>query len=211
MSLSSTERYRQVALLHATSINQGFLATLGVPFLALMYRAIDQADGSVLITEERDDRIMGFVSGAVGMGPVYRRMVRHPLRLMASLAPSLVRPRRLWRVLETIRYSRGTTKSADWPDAELLSIAVEPLMRGTGLAERLYRRLENHFVEQGKPAFRIIVGKALEPAHRYYRRMGAIPIGAIEVHAGETSIVYVHRLAERGGQGSSDSGKSENS
>ena len=198
-------------MLHAASINQGFLATLGVRFLSLMYRAIDQADGSVLITEEQDGRVMGFVSGAVGMGPVYRRMVRHPLRLMASLAPSLVRPKRLWRILETIRYSRGAKNSADWPDAELLSIAVDSSMRGTGLSERLYRRLENHFVEQGKPAFRIIVGKALEPAHRYYRRMGAIPIGSIEVHAGEESVVYVHCPVERGGQTPPASGKSENS
>ena len=34
------ERYRQVAALHATSIDQGFLSTLGEPFLALMYRAL---------------------------------------------------------------------------------------------------------------------------------------------------------------------------
>ena len=196
--MSPTDRYRQVASLHAASINQGFLATLGVPFLSLMYRSIDQAEGSVLLIEEQDGRVVGFVSGASGMGPIYRRMIRHPLRLLLSLAPSLVRPKRLWRILETFRYSRGNARPADWPDAELLSIAVEPEMRGKGVSERLYRRLEDHFKRQGKPAFRIIVGKALGPAHRYYQRMGAVPIGLVEVHAGEESIVYVHRLADKG-------------
>lgn len=211
MTVPPSERYRQVAELHAASINQGFLATLGVPFLSLMYRAIDRAHDSVLLTEVNNNRVVGFVSGAVGMGPIYREMLCHPLRLMWSLAPSLVRPSRIWRILETLRYSRGKETPKDWPDAELLSIAVDPVMRGKGLAELLYRRLEDHFIEQGRPAFRIIVGKALAPAHRYYRRMGAVPIGTIEVHAGEESIVYVHRLAETGYGASSASGKIEKS
>lgn len=198
MMLSPSERYRQVAKLHASNINQGFLATLGVPFLSLMYQAIDEGEQSVLLTEESGNQIVGFVSGAVGMVPIYRNMLRHPLRLTASLVPSIVRPGRLWRILETLRYSRGRANPAGWPDAELLSIAVHPRVRGTGLSERLYRRLGDHFLNLGVPAFRIVVGKALGPAHRYYLRMGATPIGKVEVHAGEESIVYVHRLADRG-------------
>lgn len=209
MTLSPSARYRQVASLHAVSIDQGFLATLGVPFLSLLYRAIDTTSESVLITEESNGRVVGFVSGAIGMGPIYRQMFRHPVQLAASLAPSLLRPSRFWRILETFWYSKGNAKPAEWPDAELLSIAVEPEMRGTGLSERLYRRLEEHFMRQGTPAFRIIVGRALGPAHRYYQRMGAVPIGSIEVHAGEESIVYVHHLADKGEDARSASFKSE--
>lgn len=189
--MTPAERYRQVAVLHAANIDQGFLATLGVPFLALMYRALDEAEESVLLTEEQGGRVVGFVSGGEGMGAIYRRMLRYPVRLGLSLLPSLVRPKRLKRILEILRYGVNATDVHDLPNAELLSIAVDASVRGTGISERLYRRLQTHFSGRGVGAFRIVVGDSLAPAHRYYQKMGAKPVGRIEVHAGEGSVVYV--------------------
>lgn len=189
------QRYREVAALHAANINQGFLATLGVPFLALMYRAIDEATHSVLLVEEQGGRVIGFVSGGLGMGPIFRRMLRHPIRLGFSLLPSLLNPKRLKRIIEIVRYGSGSGGPSGMPHAELLSIAVDPFARGNGVAERLYGRLQAHFAERGVPAFRITVGDSLAPAHRYYQRMGAKPVGRVEVHAGEGSVVYVQQIA----------------
>jgi len=196
--MTPAERYRQVAVLHAANIDQGFLATLGVPFLALMYRALDEAEGSVLLTEEQDGRVVGFVSGGEGMGAIYRRMLRYPVRLGLSLLPSLARPKRpkrLKRILEILRYSGGASTGQDLPHAELLSIAVDASVRGTGVAERLYRQLQAHFSQRGVGAFRIVVGDSLAPAHRYYQKMGAKPTGRIEVHEGEGSVVYLQEIA----------------
>lgn len=192
--MTPAERYRQVAVLHATNIDQGFLATLGVPFLALMYRALDEAEESVLLTEEQGGRVLGFVSGGLGMGAIYRRMLRHPFRLALALLPSMVRPRRVIRILEILRYG-GSAGAADLPHAELLSIAVDPVARGTGVSERLYRRLSEAFGRRGLASFKIVVGESLAPAHRYYRRMGAVPVAHVEVHAGERSVVYLQVIA----------------
>ena len=189
--------YDQVAALHRSCIGQGFLATLGVPFLSLMYQAIDESDTAVLLTEQREGRIVGFVSGCVGMKAIYRRMIRSPFRLARALLPSLVRPACLAKVLDILRYDGGAASSKpDWPRAELLSIAVAPEARGSGVAETLYRDLASHFFAVGEPAFRIVVGDALQPAHRFYQRMGAIPVGRIEVHPGEGSVLYVHNQVE---------------
>ena len=75
----STKRddYRCVAKLHAASIDQGFLSTLGPRFLALLYRAIDESPDSVLILAREDDQVVGFVAGTLDMGPVYRGLLRH--------------------------------------------------------------------------------------------------------------------------------------
>ena len=194
--------YRQVAALHAANINQGFLATLGEPFLALMYRAIDEAPDSILIVEERDERVIGFVSGGVGMGGIYRKMFQRPVGLAVALLPSLLRPARVWRILEILRYvkQRGPhgpeACPVELPSAELLSIAVAAEARGSGVSERLYRQLEARFREAAVGAFKITVGDALAPAHRFYRKMGARPVGRIEVHRGEGSVVYVQGLKE---------------
>jgi ribosomal protein S18 acetylase RimI-like enzyme len=78
--------------------------------------------------------------------------------------------------------------------AELLSIAVDPPFRGRGHAERLYTELSAYFAERGLAEFKIVVGAALAPAHRFYRRMGAVPVAEIEVHKGAASTVYVQQL-----------------
>ncbi len=190
--------HRQAAALHAANIDRGFLATLGIPFLSLMYRAIDEAEGSVLLTELRDGRVCGFVAGGLGMTAIYRRMLRHPIRLGWALLPVLFKPSVWRRIFDILRYGRSTPSSVDLPNAELLSIAVAPEVRGSGVAESLYRRLECHFRQQGVDAFKITVGDVLTSAHRFYARMGAVVAGKVEVHAGEPSTVFLHDLGRRG-------------
>src|SRR5690625_4140065 len=103
--MNRDRRYREVAELHVRCLDQGFLATLGVRFLALMYEAMDRADTVTLITEEREGRLVGFITGGTGMGPIYKRMLRSPVRLGLALAPALVRPAKVRRILEILRYS----------------------------------------------------------------------------------------------------------
>lgn len=188
------ERYRQVARLHVRCLDQGFLATLGEGFLALMYEAIDRADGATLLVAEEDGRVQGFITGGVGMGPIYRRMMRSPMRLGLALAPAMLRPAKVRRILDIVRYSGDGGLPDGLPDAELLSLAVAPEWRGKSVAEGLYQRLVEDFRKRGVGAFRITVGETLAPAHRFYQRMGASVAGEVEVHGGEKSKVYVHRV-----------------
>ncbi|WP_345783619.1 GNAT family N-acetyltransferase [Fulvimonas sp. R45] len=186
---------RQVARLHISCIGQGFLPQLGERFLALMYEAIDECDDSVLIVSMEGKRVVGFVSGAIGMKPVYTRMICKFPRLAWALAPSIFKPTRIRRILEIIRYGSKENDSS-LPHAELLSIAVDALFRGQQRADGLYSRLCEYFASDGQDSFKIIVGKALQPAHRFYTRMGATPAGETRVHAGDdASIIYVQQLA----------------
>lgn len=191
--MNNRERYRQIAQIHIANINQGFLATLGIRFVSLMYEAIDEAQNCVLLVEERDEIVVGFISGGSGMGTIYMRMLHHPVRLAIALIPSFFYPRRLLRIIEIIRYSRSQSWGHSLPDAELLSIAVQPAYRGQNVADRLFRRLEDHYKELGIFSFKIVVGESLLPAHRFYKRMGAMPTAEIAVHRGEVSVVYVHQ------------------
>lgn len=189
--------YRRVAELHAANLDQGFLSKLGPRFLALLYRSIDESPASALILAREGDQVVGFAAGTLDMGEVYRRLLGHWAALAVALAPSLLVPSRLWRMLETLRFSRGggaQGPAAALPEAELLSIAVDPGFRGQGHADRLYEGLREFFAQRGCGEFKIIVGAALAPAHRFYRRMGAEPAAEVEVHPGALSIAYVQRL-----------------
>jgi len=195
-----------VALLHMENLDQGFLAKLGVGFLTEMYGAIDRCSSSVLlVAKDEQGNVAGFVSGSKGMRPIYLEMLRRFFVLPFVMMPTLLNPVRIWRIGDILFYSFGkdskflpssrtSEKNIHLPENELLSIAVAPHARGKGVSESLYSRLVAHFRTQRETSFRIIVGEKLEPAHRFYRRMGAEVAGTIEVHKGELSKVYVQRL-----------------
>ncbi|PKQ12744.1 MAG: GNAT family N-acetyltransferase [Alphaproteobacteria bacterium HGW-Alphaproteobacteria-1] len=185
---------RQVAELHASGISQGFLSSLGPRFLNVLYRAIDLCDTAVLIVEKDGPRVTGFVTGGCGMGPVYRQMLRDWPSLGLSLAPVLVQPRKIKGILEILRRRDASGDAGILPRHELFSIAVAPAFRGSGTAERLYRALNDHFRAIRVPAYRIVVGESLLPAHRFYTRMGAKPVETVRIHGASTSTIYVQDL-----------------
>ena len=195
-SIRDTSLYQQVAWLHIAGISQGFLPQLGIDFMILLYKAIDGCRSSVLLTECVDGKVLGFVSGAYSMKDIYRQLIYKPVQLLLSLLPSMFRPYRLKRIFEVIRYGGqlGNEKETSLPEFELLSIVVDPVARGTGCADRLYQHLISYCRSRGIESFRIVVGDALSPAHSFYARMGAVPVGRVEVHAGEGSIIYVQKV-----------------
>ena len=187
--------YRAVARLHCDHINQGFLATLGVPFLTLLYEAIDRDSESVLLVERVDHRIVGFVTGTRGLGRIYKQLLLKPLRLIYSLKSCILSPSKMYKILEVLLISKGTNISADLPKQELLSIVVNPAYQGGSHAENLFKALCSHFRAEGAKSFRIVVGSNLDRAHAFYTKMGSIPVEEIQVHKGDDSIVYVKKLS----------------
>lgn len=188
--------YRQVAELHAAAINQGFLSELGPRFLTLLYEAIDQSPSSVLIVEVEEETVRGFVSGGTGLGPVYRNLFKRLPALVFALWPVIFSYRKIKRIAEVLLHTQKGS-SRQLPDAELYSIAVSPVFRGTGVAERLYQSLRAEFSARGIGQFKIVVGDVLAPAQAFYKKVGAIPMASIEVHDGVGSTVFIDAGANR--------------
>ena len=187
--------YRSIASLHCDHINQGFLATLGVPFLTLLYEAIDKDNESVLLVERVDRSVVGFVTGTRGLGRIYKQLLLKPLRLIYSLKSCLLSPSKMHKIIEVLLISKGSNISADLPKQELLSIVVNPAYQGRGHAENLFKALCSHFRAEGASSFIIVVGRNLDRAHAFYTKMGSIPVKEIQVHKGADSVVYVKELS----------------
>ena len=186
--------YRIVASLHCEHINQGFLATLGVPFLTLLYEAIDKDSKSILLVERLDHDIVGFVTGTCGLRRIYKQLLLKPLRLIYSLKSCILSPSKMYKIIEVLLISKNSDISSDLPKQELLSIVVNPDYQGEGHAEYLFKALCSHFREEGASSFRIVVGSNLDRAHAFYTKMGSIPVKEVQVHKGADSVVYVKEL-----------------
>tara|TARA_B100000795_G_scaffold204029_1_gene157629 strand:+ start:132 stop:731 length:600 start_codon:yes stop_codon:yes gene_type:complete len=186
--------YRAVAKLHCDHINQGFLATLGIPFLTLLYEAIDKDSKSVLLVERLDGVVVGFVTGNHGLGRIYKHLLLQPLRLIYSLKSCFFSPSRMYKIIEVLLISKDDDDSIDLPKQELLSIVVNPAYQGGGHAENLFKALCSYFRAEGARGFKIVVGSNLARAHAFYTKMGSVPVKEIQVHKGADSVVYVKEL-----------------
>lgn len=187
--------YRAIARLHCDYINKGFLATLGVPFLTLLYEAIDKDSESVLLVERVDRRVIGFVTGTGELRKIYKQLLLRPLQLIYSLKSSFLSPSKIYKIIEVLLISKDSNTSSDLPKHELLSIVVNPVYQGRGHAENLFKALCSHFTKEGISSFRIVVGSNLDRAHAFYKKMGSTPVKEIQVHKGSDSIVYVKELS----------------
>ena len=185
--------YQDAASLHIASIPSGFLPTLGLKFLSLMYRCIDEAASTILITKYNDDQLVGFVTGSVGTSSLYRSMLSHPFVLVFALFPVVFRIKKVRKVFSLLSHSSGSVR-ASYPAPELLTICVNSSFRRQGIADELYFKLCNDFKSKSVNEFVIIVGKALD-ANRFYLKQGATVVGQLQVHAGSDSNVFIQRVS----------------
>lgn len=192
--MSNIRVYEQVAILHFRNIENGFLRKLGVPFLTLLYQAIDNSESGILFVETENDTVIGFVAATSNMRDIYRYLLRNLYSLAISLVPSIFKFRILKGVYDIFRYSQHKEKQKMSEKFELLSIAVHKDYRNQGVASKLYFKLVDFFTEQKVKRFQIAVGQKLDNAHLFYKRVGAVPRGARVIHPGETSVIYVHEI-----------------
>ena len=185
--------YQDAASLHIASIPSGFLPTLGLNFLSLMYRCIDEAASTILITTYKDDQLVGFVTGSVGKANLYRLMLSHPFGLVFALLPVLISIKKVRKIFSILSHSSGSVR-ASYPAPELLTICVNSSFRRRGIADELYVKLCNDFKSKSVNEFVIIVGKALD-ANRFYLKQGATVVGQLQVHAGSDSNVFIQRVS----------------
>ena len=186
--------YQDAAKLHCALITEGFLTTLGVPFLTLLYRSIDQDNGSAFLVEKVNGEVVGFVTGASGLGRIYKRLLLQPHRLLFALRGCLFSPLKIYRIFEILMFSIRKKGTAKLPSEELLTIVVRKDFQGNGSAERLFWSLCNHFASKGIDSFKIVVGGNLDRAHAFYKKMGCIPCVELQVHRGGNSMVYIKDL-----------------
>lgn len=190
----SINDYRAIAKLHCNHINKGFLATLGIPFLTLLYQAIDKDSESVLLVERVNSEVVGFVAGTCGLGRIYKQLLLHPLQLIFALKTHFLSPSKIYKIIEILTISKDGNSLIDLPQEELLSIVVSPIHQGGGNAENLFKALCSFFRSQGASRFKIVVGSDLDRAHAFYKKMGSMPAKEIQVHKGANSMIYVKEV-----------------
>ncbi|MCZ7535489.1 MAG: GNAT family N-acetyltransferase [Acidimicrobiia bacterium] len=177
----------RLAALHATRISEGFLPTLGPRFLTRLYRRLILDPDSFAIVADEGGDVVGFAAAASDIGALYRSfLLRDGVVASIGAAPALLRSWR--RVIETLRYPEG---SADLPDAEILSVAVDATAGGRGVGTKVVTEALSRLRDSGVSSAKVVVGADNETALAMYRRCGFENAARIEVHGGRASEVLV--------------------
>jgi glycosyltransferase involved in cell wall biosynthesis/ribosomal protein S18 acetylase RimI-like enzyme len=178
-----------IARLHRQALPEAFLPTLGDRFLRRLYRALAADPEAVVLVAENGQAVIGFAAGAPSVTRFYRRFLRrHGIPAGLAAAPRFLRSEMRRRLRETARYPAEVGARTD---AELLSIAVEPSLEGSGLGSRLARSLLARLSERGVEEVRVVVASSNLRASRFYERLGFRPAAQIALHDGDISNVLL--------------------
>jgi len=176
---------RLIAQMHSDSIATGFLSTLGVGFIDLIYQSLIAWPHAVVLVAEAGSVPVGFVAGVKDTAEFYKHFLRRRgLSAGWAALPRLWRPSQARKAWETLKYN-DEEEGVDTPSAELLAMAVRPEFRGQGLGTDLGVAL----LKEMEAPVKVVVGSDNLGAIRAYERMGFKRFSTIEVHRGATSAV----------------------
>ena len=190
--IDKNQIYLDVAKLHIDTIKTGFLPTLGIKFLALMYKCIDEAKFSILITNYKDYKLRGFVSGTLGTSNLFKAMLSHPLDLIFVLIPLIFQINKIKKIVNILRYT-SDSKRSKFPKSELLTICVHPKYHRQGIGIDLYKKLSKFFKSESVSEFVIIVGQSLN-ANSFYKKQGAKIVTEIQIHSNINSNLLIQKV-----------------
>lgn len=190
-----------IAGLHQKTIFDGFLSKLGTDFLSSLYVFLINKE---LVNVYRDgEKVVGFISlsrstkGILRMFIIFSPGSLFKLLFLALKKPSLLKP-----IFETVKITFGTLlneprrefKRKVLPNAELLSMAVEPDNQQVGVGADLVSSLDTYLDEFEINEYKVIVGENLTQANKFYLKNGFVFSTQIKVHGEDLSNVYVKSL-----------------
>lgn len=180
---------RIIAEIHKSEISKGFLSSLPLDFLTKLYKEIIRSESSFCIVTEQDSDIVGFVSGTTSLNAFYKYFLSHSFFSAALiLLPKLLSFK---KILESLFYP---TREKNLPQAELLTIAVKKSFQGQGIASELLQRFIAEMKNKGVGQFKVLVGKELDAANRFYEKNGFKYFSDVSIHGNEKSSIYIYSI-----------------
>jgi GNAT superfamily N-acetyltransferase len=173
--------FQQVARLHAEGIKEGFLSTLGIRFLAVLYKGIANAAGSGVLVAVEGDRCLGFIAYARDVKACYKQVLKLTWpSLMMAMLPNAVNPSIYKKAFETLLYpflrrdavKEGIDEKTGGLRPELLSMAVAEDARDKGIGKLLVQAVDEEMRRMDVAGYYVVTHGVDERANGFYQRCG---------------------------------------
>jgi len=186
-----------LAVMHKENINQGFLSSLGKPFLRSLYIYLIKKE---LVIIYRDGTLItGFISFSYDSSGIIKRFIFSRPQVIFTIMFSLIkRPILIRSVFETMKAPRKSNEqslSAEiFPPGELLSITVDPKYQKSGTGTILLNALEEELKISCIKSYKVVAGKILVGANNFYLKNGFRLSRTINIHGESLSNIYIKNI-----------------
>lgn len=129
--------------IHLAAFKDFFLTTLGEKFLNTYYNACLKSPESISIcAADEKNQIIGFSMGCIHANGYHKRLVKQ--NALAFLFQGVIilfsNPSAIWRLAKNMEKNKNKNDNGNY--AELLSIAVSPKAKGSGIGKQLITKFE---------------------------------------------------------------------
>ena len=194
----SDEVLEEIALIHRTMLPDGFLSTLGTPFLKTIYREIAADPNSQLLCAAAPRNVtLGFICGTTSTSSLYRRFVtRNIFCTFVNLSPKLLSYRFLLKISQTL-FIPSRNKQNELPAPQLLNFCVSADYQGKGVGRLLFSNLRHWFETRHINEVTITTGCEQQSAQSFYEAHGLQPLGTCSLHKPNDSVIYIWKMAHQ--------------
>ena len=183
----------QIAQLHIQGISSGFISSLGIDFVTVLYEAIAEDENSFGFVAVEDDKALGFVAFSTNLSKLYKHVVfKKGFNFGFILAKNMLSIQNIKKIWANIFYPKKM-KQMNLPDAELLSIVVSPEGRGKDIAKQLIEKGFIKCANRGIDRVKVLVAADNKLANKLYRKCGFELHSQIFNH-GVKSNIYVTQI-----------------
>lgn len=193
--ICSDDILEQIALIHRAMLPDGFLSTLGTPFLKTIYRELAADPNSQLLCAATDQNTtLGFICGTISTSSLYKRFVAsNLLRVFVILLPHLL-SYQLWKKLCQTLFVPRRNKQNELPPPQLLNFCVSVDYQGKGVGKLLFHDLMGWFQTKNIREVTITTGRKQQSAQSFYEGHGLQRLGAYSLHQTNDSVVYIWKI-----------------
>ena len=190
IALLTPKHAMDAAKLHIQGIHMGFISSLGVEFVAALYRAIALDPKSFGYVAIKEGQVVGFATFTENLKGLYKSILtKNGLRFAFLLFWKMFSWEFIRKIFETLFYP-SRIKKYQFPEAEFLSMAVSPDARGHGLATRFVKTGFKECQKRDIKELKILAATTIGPINKMYEKYGFKVSAQIENH-GIVSNVYV--------------------
>lgn len=190
VSTHSKVFFDDVAQLHMAEIHHGVLPLLGKKFLSRVYYELARAPRTGVWCAIDSGGVVGFLAGCANIRASCLSVLSRgflPLGLLASR--SVFNAGVLGKILTVLQYTFHQTRQAlnqslkgtSQPRAELLALAVEASVRGSGVGKMLVQTFEESLLGWGVlGCYRVATNLNDPHSNAFYKALGFAACGSME-------------------------------
>lgn len=197
--------FLEVADLHIREIHHGVLPLLGKELLSRLYfdLAISPQSGLWIVLES--DKVVGFLAGSTNVRKSYLSVISKawPAFLHLGLRSSALDLSLVKKLLTLLIYpfqraarTQHTIADCDHVDAEILSIAIDPIVQRRGIGHRLIKAFEQKLRQSHVQGYYKVATNRVEmKSNAFYEKVGFLPCHQVK-HNDLTLQVYLKDISD---------------